>query len=119
MDFSMFTPEFVEKVNLKMDESDFHWTDYEKLGSALSSYMYYEDDLDKLCSIFRDIVMNHAFSNANKRTASLILTNALEDYGYAIDDDFMASLCLDTINFHYEVKDISNLIKAYLDIENL
>lgn len=119
IDFSILTPEFIEQLNLQMDESTLHWTDYDKLNSALSSYIYYENDLDKLCSIFRGILMNHAFSNANKRTASMLVVNTLEMCGYSVDDSFMIKLCFDTIENHYEVSEIAERLKRHLGVETL
>lgn len=53
--------------------------------SAFASMDYYKTDLEKLCSVYRSLIKNHAFFDANKRTASLYLKSGLESLGYDVD----------------------------------
>ena len=43
------------------------------IGSALSSYRYYDDLKMQIISVFYGLVKNHCFSDGNKRTAVLVL----------------------------------------------
>lgn len=49
------------------------------VGSALSSYLYYEDIKMQIISVFYGLVKNHCFSDGNKRTAVSVLLLLAED----------------------------------------
>lgn len=57
------------------------------IGSALSSYPYYDTKQEQVCSILRGIVKNHPFQDANKRTASLTFIKICKDWGLSIPSD--------------------------------
>lgn len=69
------------EYNKSINESEW-WVKENLLQSAFSSYYYYEDLLEQICSVFRGLDKNHAFSNANKRTATMFLAYILKKYGY-------------------------------------
>ena len=60
------------------DDLNDWWYKEHLLNSCFSSYYYYESELEQICSIFRGLAKNHAFSNANKRTAFIVLVALLE-----------------------------------------
>lgn len=49
------------------------------VGSALSSYLYYDDIKLQIISVFYGLVKNHCFSDGNKRTAALVLFYLAEE----------------------------------------
>jgi death-on-curing family protein len=92
--------------NKSINESDW-WVKKDLLKSAFSSYYYYENILEQMCSIFRGLDKNHAFSNANKRTASMFLAYILKKYGYGISDDNLIDIVLDVAEHNYEIPEIA------------
>lgn len=69
------------EYNKSINESEW-WVKENLLQSTFLSYYYYEDLLEQICSVFRGLDKNHAFSNANKRTATMFLAYILKKYGY-------------------------------------
>ncbi len=49
------------------------------IGSALSSYLYYDNIQLQIISVFYGLVKNHCFSDGNKRTAVSVLLLLAED----------------------------------------
>lgn len=102
------------ELNKSLNESDF-WVRDSLLDSCFSSYYYYDDELEQICSIFRGLVKNHPFSNANKRTAAMVLSSYLLQNGYTISDNDLINITLKVAENNVEVSDlaseISNMIK--------
>ena len=87
-----------------------YWVKEELIDSALSSYYYYEEELEQICSVFRGLAKNHAFSNGNKRTAGLFLSQYLLDLGYKISDESLVDIVLDVAKSNYEVEEIAEKV---------
>ena len=102
------------ELNKSLNESDF-WVRDSLLDSCFSSYHYYDNDLEQICSIFRGLVKNHPFSNANKRTAATVLSMYLIKKGYDISNDDMVNITLKVAENDMDVpeiaSEISNMIK--------
>lgn len=84
------------------------------LDSCFSSYYYYESELEQICSIFRGLAKNHAFSNANKRTASIVLVALLEQINYTISDNDLINITLDVAEHNYEVPEIAKKLSKMI-----
>lgn len=97
------------KYNKSINESEW-WVKEELLQSAFSSYYYYDDLLQQICSIFRGLIKNHPFSNANKRTGAMFLSFMLKKYGYYISDEDLIDITLDVSQQQYNVKEISDKV---------
>lgn len=57
------------------------------VGSALSSYLYYDDLKLQIISVFYGLVKNHCFSDGNKRTAALVLLYLAKENNLSILPD--------------------------------
>lgn len=90
------------------------WYKEHLLDSCFSSYYYYETELEQICSIFRVLAKNHAFSNANKRTASIVLVALLEQINYTISDKDLIDITLDVAEHNYEVAEIVEKISKLI-----
>ena len=101
------------KYNKALNNSDW-WVKNDLLNSAFSSYDYYEDLLEKICSIFRGLDKNHAFSNGNKRTASMFLSHMLHTFGYGITDEDLIDITLDVAEHNYEVQEIAQKLSKLI-----
>ena len=84
------------------------------LDSCFSSYYYYESELEQICSIFRGLAKNHAFSNANKRTATIVLVALLEQINYTISDNDLINITLDVAEHNYEVPEIAEKLSKMI-----
>lgn len=85
--------------------------------SSFASIGYYNNDLESLCSVFRSIIKNHPFFDANKRTASLYLIGGLESIRYTVDQDKLADLTLEVAIHQYEVSEIAKKLKSIIIIK--
>ena len=83
-----------------------------KVSSCFSSYFYYEDTYDQISSIILNLIKNHYFIDANKRTAFLTFVSICEVNGitnlkpklqYA---DIFESIAAK----HYTVQQVSKLL---------
>lgn len=101
-------PELLIKYNKIVEESGIVISK-QNLESILSSYHYYESDIDKISSVCRGIVKNHAFIDGNKRVAALFLLRALKNFE-KIDEDELADLILDIAENKHDVETISGKI---------
>ena len=101
------------EYNKSINESEW-WVKEDLLQSAFSSYYYYEDPLEQICSIFRGLDKNHAFSNGNKRTASMFLSHMLHTFGYGITDEDLIDITLDVAEHNYEVPDIAQKLSKLI-----
>ena len=109
-----FTRKLIVDINKAVNETyrtSAYWVKESLVDSAISAYSYYEDELDQVCSVFRGIVKNHAFSNGNKRTGALLLGAWLLKQGYIPEDGKLAELVLDVASHNYEVEEISEKVK--------
>jgi death-on-curing family protein len=104
----------IVKINKSLNESDF-WVRDSLLDSCFSSYHYYENELEQVCSIFRGLIKNHPFSNANKRTASMFLTSYLIENEHYISGDDLFNIVMRVAENNMDVpeiaSEISNMIK--------
>ena len=101
------------EYNKSINESDW-WYKEELLDSCFSSYYYYDNELEQICSIFRGLAKNHAFSNANKRTAAAVLTIFLLQNGYEMDENDLISLTEEVVNNNFEVTEIAEKISKLI-----
>lgn len=101
------------EYNKSINESEW-WVKDNLLKSSFSSYHYYEDLLEQICSIFRGLDKNHAFSNANKRTASMFLAYMLKKYGYGISDDNLIDIALDVAENNYDIPEIAEKLSKMI-----
>lgn len=101
------------EYNKSINESDW-WCKDELLDSCFSSYYYYDNELEQISSIFRGLAKNHAFSNANKRTAAAVLTIFLLQNGYEMDENDLISLTEEVVNNNFEVTEIAEKISKLI-----
>lgn len=106
--------EYIEKSNRLFNESTNPWTNWDLLELTYTSYFYYDDEIEQMSSVFRNLNCNHCFSNGNKRTAANILMYYLAKINKYLDDDFLFDLCYETMEKHYFVEEIAKKIKANL-----
>ena len=115
-----FTRKLIIDLNKAVNETyrtSAYWVKEFLVDFAISSYSYYEDELDQVCSVFRGIVKNHAFSNGNKRTGALLLGAWLLKRGYLPEDGKLAELVLDVASHNYEVEEISEKVKEICQVK--
>lgn len=108
------SPEDVITVNNSFNNADAPWINRNLLDSAFSAYSYYDSEIEQVCSIFRGLVKNHAFSDGNKRTASAILTIWLEQNGYSILPEDLCDITLDVATHNYDVSEIVQKLEPML-----
>ncbi len=101
------------ELNKYFNESDF-WVRDSLLDSCFSSYHYYENELEQICSIFRGLIKNHPFSNANKRTAAAALLMHLAKCGYTILDSDLANVVLKVAENNMDVSEIASDISGMI-----
>lgn len=109
-----FSPTDIKAINNDFNYAENPWVDDNLLNSAFSSYYYYEDELEQICSIFRGLIKNHAFSDGNKRTASAMLVSYLEQYELDITEENLCALALDVANNNYDIPKIAKKLKSLL-----
>ena len=110
-----FNIESIIELNKSLNDNlDGWWCKKELLESCFSSYYYYDSILDQICSIFRGLVKNHSFSNANKRTWAMVLVALLEQNDYTISDKNLIDITMDVSEHNYEVIDISKKLSNYI-----
>lgn len=81
------------------------------LDSAVSSWHYYEDNTDKISSIFKGLVKNHPFSDGNKRTAVFVLLYlSKENKLRIVNDTKLEDLVIEIASSNFSVEEISKLI---------
>ena len=90
-------------------EFGFHIKNKSLIGSAISSYHYYEDLIDKISSIFRGLLKNHPLQDGNKRLACIMLLEILRELGinYVDDDVTIYNFVIDVASNDYTIKEIS------------
>lgn len=105
----------IKAANQQLNDDKYPWVDEALLESALSSYSYYESPLEQACSIFRGLVKNHAFSNANKRTACVVLIDLLRQAGLEEpSSEDLIGLVLDVAEHQYEVEEIASRLRELI-----
>lgn len=110
-----FTEADIILINKELNEDlDGWWCKEQLFESCFSSYYYYETELEQACSVDRGLCKNHAFSNANKHTASTFLITILKDMNYYISDNDIINLTLDVSTHNYEVSEIADKLKLLL-----
>lgn len=77
-------------------------------------FKYYDDLLEQICAVFRGLNKNHTFSNANKRTAVMLLSSLLNSYGYNISDNDLINISLDVAEHNYEVPEIAEKLSKMI-----
>lgn len=108
------SPEDAVELNGSFNRTSSSWVDYRLLESAFSSYMYYDDDLEQACSIFRGIAKNHAFSDGNKRTAAALLGMMLAQEGWFISPDALSKFTMDVVLHEYPIPNIAFQLRKLL-----
>lgn len=108
------TPEDVIEINRYFNDTENPWVNRSLLESAFSSYHYYDSDLEQICSIFRGLVKNHAFSDGNKRTASAVLVTHLKQQKYHTTQEDLCIFTLDVVEHNYDVPEIAEQLEKIL-----
>lgn len=108
------TPENVIEINKDFNDTENPWVNRSLLESAFSSYHYYESDLEQICSIFRGLLKNHAFSDGNKRTASAVLVTHLKLKNYHTTEEDLCIFTLDVATHNYDVPEIAERLEKIL-----
>ena len=103
----------VKEYNKSINEADW-WCREDLLDACFASYYYYENELEQICSIFRGLAKNHAFSNANKRTAAAVLAIFLLQNGYEMKDDDLTNLTEAVVNNNFEVPVIATMVSKVI-----
>ena len=99
----------INKVICSVFHQEYNILNFNALSACLNAYdSYYEDDNHIASAIFRAIITNHAFKDANKRTAFL----ALQFINFSSIGRFkIAELALEIAkNTSMEVDDICNIL---------
>lgn len=99
------------KLNQRFNDTKEPWVDKALLSSAFSSYTYYGDELEQLCSIFRGLAKNHAFSDGNKRTAALVLGRELLQIGLQVEPGALAEFTMDVVLHDYDIPAIAQKLR--------
>jgi|SRR5690625_580551 len=75
----------------------------------------YPSIYEKAAALFESIAKNHAFHNANKRTAlaSLIIFLKINDYKWIMGIDEEQDFTVDVVNHKYTFQEIALMIKEY------
>lgn len=102
---------FLKTLNINAGEHG-HIPDENKLMSAISSVDYYTSINDKISSIIRSIVKNHAFTDGNKRTAVLffLLMTKAAKIEILLSKDQLATVFVKIANGNYTVEEITQLL---------
>lgn len=111
------TPEILIRYNKLVEESGIVIS-RQNLESVFSAYEYYDSNVDKVSSILRGIVKNHAFVDGNKRVGAMFLLRALNDR-YNFDDDEISNLILDIAENNFKVEQISEKIQKLTNFSGL
>jgi len=101
-------------INRRFNGAENPWTDEHLLESAFSSYRYYEDELEQICSIFRGLIKNHHFSDGNKRTAYIVLISYLLQNNFDCPQEDLCILTLDVATHNYDVPEIAERLEKIL-----
>lgn len=102
----MFSPKDAIAINKDCNKASTPWVNYSLLESAFSSYGYYGTWIEQVCSVYRGLVKNHAFSDGNKRTGAIILAAYVEQHGYEFPDGKLYELTIDVATHNYDVDEI-------------
>ena len=80
-----------------------------RLQGILASYHYYETKEHQICSIFKGIIKNHAFIDANKRTGLLFLLLQIDrnNFNYLLSENEMYNLIQEIASTDISVEEIS------------
>ena len=80
--------------------------------SSASSFFYYTTIYDKISSVFRGIIKNHAFVDGNKRTATIALILMCNKLGLVLkpNNDELFEIIVDIAANSFEVGYISKLL---------
>src|SRR5690625_1354980 len=75
----------------------------------------YPSIYEKAAALFESIAKNHAFHNANNRTAlaSLIVFLKLNGYKWTMDVESEQNFIVDIVNHVYNVQEIASLIEEH------
>lgn len=107
--------ETIIKINKSLTGPYFVIFNQTNLDSVLSSYFYEEFFLNQVASIYRSIVKNHAFGDANKRTGTVVLSLIIyNNLNVVLGEDELVDLALDVANNKYSVSVIAKRINKAL-----
>ncbi len=82
------------------------------IGSAFSSYHYYNTPEDQVCSVLVGLIRNHAFADGNKRTAFATFKILSLHFHLKIQksEQEMFDIILSIATSKISVEDVSSLI---------
>lgn len=75
----------------------------------------YQTIFDEAAALFESLAQNHAFHNANKRTAFLSLLQFLSYNGYAfvMDQKQAEDFVVDVVNHKYTFEQVASMIESH------
>ena len=102
----------IVSINELLNDKQHTVIDANRQHDILSSYMYYSTIKQQICSVFKQTIKNHAFIDANKRTALLTLIMLANQYNLhiVISDDEMFILIQQIAITDYAIDDIVSKI---------
>ena len=103
----------IKEYNRSINEADW-WCRDDLFDACFASYYYYDDELEQICSVFRGLAKNHAFSNANKRTAAAVLSIFLLQNGYEMKDTDLTELTEAVVNNEFEIPEIADMVSKLI-----
>lgn len=80
---------------------------------CFSSYHYYDNIFEQISSVFRCLILNHAFVDGNKRTALLFLYNSAFEFELNIkltEDELYELIVVQIIQLKIDVEEIAKLL---------
>lgn len=105
----MLNPAFIVKVNAKLGGAVLNEN---SLLSIFSSVEYYETIEEKIACIVRGLIKNHAFTDANKRTANLAFYALCDKNGIPVTktSEQMFEITIDIATHHYSVEKVKSIL---------
>ena len=90
--------DFIE-YNKIVNNGDCKIVNLHSLNSSISSYHYYNNIYDQISSIFKSLLLNHAFLDGNKRVAVmfLLVTCVENNIQLIVSDDELYDIVMDII----------------------
>jgi len=80
-----------------------------------SSEEAYPSLFEKAAALFQSLGLNHAFQNANKRTAftALVIFLRLNGCSFVMDQKAAEDFTVNMVNHHYEFQELTQVIQQY------
>jgi len=94
----------------RMLESAVFWPQSSTFGEEA-----YPSLFEKAAALFQSLGQNHAFQNANKRTAftALVIFLRLNGCSFVMDQKAAEDFTVNMVNHHYEFQELTQVIQQY------